>query len=230
MTQSSVRSLPKPYYQDDAVTIYHGDCRNSILPECFRCDAIITDPPYGIGFAEYASHKDNFDSYVADVIAPLLALEQHVILGWIIIWQSARTMRHWGNWFPRDWFPIALPKTFTQVHPTRGRICAVDYALGWEIGRSEWPVNNARPRDWFVCQTSNMTKRPKGHPCPRPIDGTQYIVQGYCPPDGTILDPFMGSGTTLRAAKDLGRKAIGIEIEERYCEIAARRMAQEVLL
>ncbi len=65
------------------------------------------------------------------------------------------------------------------------------------------------------------------HPCPRPFEQVKYFVN--LSGGNSILDPFMGSGTTLRAAKDLGRKAIGIEIEEKYCEIAAKRMAQEVL-
>jgi len=68
-----------------------------------------------------------------------------------------------------------------------------------------------------------------GHPCPFPDDIPKRCIVATTSPGDTILDPFMGSGTTLRAAKDLGRKAIGIEISERYCEIAARRMGQEVL-
>ena len=74
-----------------------------------------------------------------------------------------------------------------------------------------------------------MSQRPLGHPCPRPLNGMKYLVECFCPPSGLVVDPFMGSGTTLVAAKDLGRRAIGIEIEERYCEIAAKRLAQEVL-
>ena len=69
-----------------------------------------------------------------------------------------------------------------------------------------------------------------GHPCPKPLGVWRKILRRVSPEDnGPILDPFMGSGTTLRVAKDLNRKAIGIEIEEKYCEIAANRMSQEVL-
>lgn len=66
-----------------------------------------------------------------------------------------------------------------------------------------------------------------GHPCPKPLKLMTWLIEGS-KAEGLILDPFMGSGTTLRAAKDLNRKAIGIEIEEKYCEIAALRMSQEV--
>jgi site-specific DNA-methyltransferase (adenine-specific) len=69
-----------------------------------------------------------------------------------------------------------------------------------------------------------------GHPCPKPLKAWRRLLNNISQPEQTVLDPFMGSGTTLRTAKDLGRKAIGIEIEERYCEIAAKRLAQDVLL
>ena len=68
-----------------------------------------------------------------------------------------------------------------------------------------------------------------GHPCPRKVGHAAFLVQWWSAPDETVVDPFMGGGTTLHAAKDLGRRAIGIEIEERYCEIAAKRLAQRVL-
>ncbi|KKK85110.1 hypothetical protein LCGC14_2776570, partial [marine sediment metagenome] len=68
-----------------------------------------------------------------------------------------------------------------------------------------------------------------GHPCSRALGHFRWLVSWWSLPGETILDPFMGSGTTLRAAKDLGRKAIGIEIEERYCEIAAKRCSQSVM-
>ena len=95
-----------------------------------------------------------------------------------------------------------------------------------------WP--DQTPRRQSVIATSELAATGysgyvtrAGHPHAKPVDVLRQLIEA-CPP-GVILDPFMGSGTTLRAAKDLGRKAIGTEIEERYCEIAARRMGQEVL-
>ena len=77
--------------------------------------------------------------------------------------------------------------------------------------------------------TYEKADRPEGHPGPRSLKAARWLLSWWSDEGETILDPFMGSGTTLRAAKDLGRKAIGIEIEERYCELAAKRMAQTVM-
>ena len=84
---------------------------------------------------------------------------------------------------------------------------------------------------FFYCAKASKKDRGKGnrHATVKPTALMQYLCRLVTPPGGLVLDPFMGSGTTLRAAKDLGRKAIGIEIEEKYCEIAAKRMAQSVL-
>ena len=82
----------------------------------------------------------------------------------------------------------------------------------------------AKHTAWKTTATSDIN----GHPCPKPIEWMLKVVDLVSVDGDTIIDPFMGSGTTLRAAKDLGRKAIGIEIEEKYCEIAVKRLAQEV--
>jgi len=92
------------------------------------------------------------------------------------------------------------------------------------------------PDYWNRCNDTKLTvwnlppeREVNGHPCPFPVQIPQRLIASSCHPDGVVLDPFMGSGTTLRAAKDLGRNAIGIEIEEKYCEIAAERLRQGVL-
>lgn len=224
----------RPYFEDAAagITLYHGDCRDVLasFPPCFRVSACITDPPYGIGFREYASHDDARDSY-DDTLRGLWLAEKRVARGWVVTYQSATTAREWPSRFAREWRLIALPKTFVQIPGGRGHYPyhATDYALAWPVCDPEWPPKRGAPRDWFLCETSDMSQRPQGHPCPRPLRAMQYLIDCFCEPGGTVLDPFAGSGTTLVAAKNLGRKAVGIEIEERYCEIAAKRLAQGVL-
>lgn len=218
----------KPYYDDgDGRVIYHGDCREvlpSLLP--LKLNLVLTDPPYGIGFREYASHEDKEDGYI-EWIWPLLEMcEKHVSDGWVAVFQATKHARRWSEWFPREWRLFAMPKTFVQIFPCRGPKFATDYALFWQVGDAQ---QKAKGRDWFLCNTSDTKGNVKGHPCPRPLGGIVNLIDCLSEPDELVLDPFMGSGTTLRAAKDLGRKAIGIEIEERYCEIGARRLAQNML-
>jgi site-specific DNA-methyltransferase (adenine-specific) len=219
-------SLPKPYYQDSAVTIYHADCRD-ILPHLPKVDLVLTDPPYGIGFSEYESHKDDKKGYTEFIWGVCEEAERHLENGWMVVFQSSKLCRKWPEMFPRDWRLLACPKTFVQIFKTDSMDWATDYALFWKVGD---PKKCEHGKDWVVSQTADIKNRPgKGHPCPRPDTQILHITKVLSHPGQLILDPFMGSGTTLRAAKDLGRKAIGIEIEEKYCEIAAKRMLQEVL-
>jgi len=214
-----------PYYQDDWTTIYHGDCRE-IIPRMDSVDSVIVDPPYGIGFREYYTHDDNPGDYEALLRDSVFEAEKLVSNGWMCVFQTAKKCREWAKMFDREWRLIACAKNFVQILPNAGPIWSCDYALVWQIGNVSTP--KGKGRDWHIANTSDMRSRPKGHPCPRPIDQMCFIVETFSVCDQTILDPFMGSGTTLRAAKNLGRKAIGIEIEECYCEIAARRLQQEV--
>ena len=207
----------EPYYQDSAVTIYHGDCRE-ILPELPKVDLVLTDPPYGVGvpYESFDDTTENVRMLIQSTIAPLRNIADRVALScgqdniweypqsdWILCWIN-KAGAHQNRWGFSCWTPILV----YGKDPFR------------KIGKG------ARPDIIEHQETSEKN----GHPCPKPIRfWTKLMVR--CQPENTgiILDPFMGSGTTLRAAKDLGRKAIGIEIEEKYCEIAARRMAQEVL-
>jgi len=215
----------KPYFQDDAVQIFHGDCRD-ILPHLPRVDLVLTDPPYGIGFTEYLTYKDKEIDYPAFLWPIVEKCESLVETGWVCVFQTAKRCREWAKDFPREWRLAAFPKTFVQIYKVTGPTWATDYALFWPIGS---PVQTGKLRDWKVSDTANM-KFDRGHPCARPLPQMVHCTEMFSEIGQTILDPFAGSGTTGRAAKDLDRKAILIEIEEKYCEIAAKRMAQGVLL
>ena len=213
-------TLPTPYYADDAVTIYHGDCRE-LLPFIGPVDLVLTDPPYGLQenahrvasrtkLAATTDYGDfSWDTAPADddLIRLTMAAGKHAV-----IWG--------GNYF--------------TVPPSRGWLVwdklnsgnFADCELAWtnlptsvRIKRFMW---NGMIRD------GEARRVPRVHPAQKPVEVMRWCLE-FVPDAQTILDPFMGSGTTLRAAKDLGRRAIGIEIEERYCEIAAKRMSQTVM-
>lgn len=197
----------KPYYQDSAVTIYHGDCRE-ILPKLDNFDCVLTDPPYGIGEKMKGGTWGSAEKY-SDFrkwdIAPTNEFFHSLIKGKnCIIWG--------GNYFylPRSRCWLIWDKTNSV--PTMA-----DCELAW--------TSFDRPAKKFSCCVGIHTL---GHPTQKPIELITWSL-GFFKDPKIILDPFMGSGTTLRAAKDLGKRAIGVEISEKYCEIAAQRMCQEVL-
>ncbi len=194
----------KPYYEHDGITIYHGDCRE-VMPGLEPVGLVVADPPYGMGKATW------------DVLMP-----------------------------PEEWLPQA------RRFPTVAVFCGVrglhdyprpDWTGAWvrvastqRAGRfggfNNWEpvlIYGGNKFDNDVFSVPNIQdKAAAGHPTTKPEKLLRLMVHRLSP-SGTVLDPFMGSGTTLRAAKDLGRKAIGIEIEERYCEIAAKRLGQGAL-
>lgn len=210
----------KPYYQDDAVTIYHGDCEQ-MLPMFAKVDLVLTDPPYGIdmakgfegfgGFGEKIARRQYMDEWDAD--RPSIEVMTSVV-------GSGARVIIWGGNFMADLLPRSthwLVWDKLNTMPTFG-----DCELAW--------TNSKRKSVKKVTVEYNGLigkELERWHPTQKPLSLFVWCIQEYG--GGTVLDPFMGSGTTLRAAKDLGRKAIGIEIEEKYCEIAAKRMSQEVL-
>jgi DNA modification methylase len=213
-----------PYYADDHVTIYHGDCRE--ITEWLSADVLVTDPPYGINWKQGENKArlskaqcgiaNDEDTTARDGALALAAHLPAVVFGSFYAPQPAR-LRQVLVWHKGD--------TQGVVGSTTGfrRDAEPVYLCGpWPIRSVEWSsVLRSSRGSW------NDELAATGHPHTKPVDLMRSLI-GKCPP-GVIADPFMGSGTTLRAAKDLGRKAIGIEVDERYCEIAARRMAQEVL-
>lgn len=215
-----------PYYEDDAVTIYHGrweDVLPSLSPE-----VVVTDPPYGIAWRrgdnsgagrsnanpgiandEDTGTRDRLLAALPDVPAVVFGsfyAPPPVRVRQVLVWHKPGDSGVVGSTtgYRRDAEPIYI------LDP-------------WPNRTWKWS-SVLKAKDRF---RGHASAEAEGHPHAKPVDLMRMLIDRS--PEGLVLDPFMGSGTTLRAAKDLGRKAIGIEIEERYCETAVRRMAQGVL-
>ena len=225
-TDSSVENhtgvLIRPYYDHAGITIYHGDCRD-VLPG-LSGDALVTDPPYGIGWGR-ATWKDDPQAY-PELMRWLVAQGQR-IGGWCFVFQAMLNCGRWHEWFPADYRIFAACKNFAQIRPT-GVWHSWDPVIFWNSGPNSGPNSGAVNRDYHVGNVAGVFGERVDHPSPRPIDTMRHIVRLATPVGGLVIDPFAGSGTTLLAAKATAIRAIGIEIEERYCEIAAKRLSQEV--
>lgn len=213
--------LPKPYYDDGQITIYHGDCRE--VAPTISADVVVSDPPYGMNWdtntdrfsggssarvARRGSGRSNQDRVAQDDRpfdpSPWLAYSGVVLFG----------SNHFG---------ASLPVGTTLVWLKRSDVGLGSFLSDAELAWRKGGCGVYCFRD--LSMTANANSRQ--HPCQKPIPLMMWCIEKAGP--GTVLDPYMGSGTTLVAAKQLGRRAIGIELEEKYCEIAARRLAQGVL-
>jgi 16S rRNA G966 N2-methylase RsmD len=229
----------KPYYEHAGITIYHGDCREVLqglpLTFCGDCgvllfdeailaihlaaghqirrtlELVVTDPPYGVAKAEWDAYLPtdwmHEAARFADVVAVmpgtsnLLALPERfsgLEYRWTLCVHLVNGMTR-GKMGFGNWFPcVVYAKPEISLYREQGD--AVDIAVGTE------PMPD--------------------HPSPKPLKAISWIISRFDYP--IVIDPFAGSGTTLVAAKNAGKRAIGIEIEEKYCEIAAKRLSQEV--
>lgn len=212
----------------DGITLYHGDCRD-ILPllDPGSVDLVCTDPPYGINYKN-ATWPDNPTDY-ATLMRSLVSQWNRVCGGWVFVFQAMPNVPRFHWWFPTEYRIFAALKNFSQVTPTRIRH-SWDPVVFWCNGDKGKPQKGIVNRDFHIGDTASVVSGAKcKHPCPRPLDTICYII-GIASLEGAmVLDAFAGTGTTGRACKDLGRKCIMVEIEEKYCEIAARRLEQEVL-
>ena len=202
----------KPYYDDGQITIYHGDCRD-VLPTLGPVDLVLTDPPYNAGL-DYGHHNDSMtDEEFRQWLGEwwMLLPERRIVFPGLVKWKDYAALT-----------PSTLGFWYKPGNPAGGG------GYQWQEGEPimAWMCNFAGSNVFRA--TVSEQQQVGDHPCPKPLPLMREIIQ-RCRFDGVWCDPFMGSGTTLRAAKDLGRKAIGIEIEERYCEIAAKRMSQSVM-
>lgn len=233
-----------PYYSDDAVTIYHGDCLE-MLGGVGLVDLVVTSPPYNLNgdgnasggtyFANlatgYATHTDDMPhtEYVAWQREVLAALWEVVALDGAIFYNHKPRVGGERVRLPLELIPDHIP--LRQII-TWDRGSGFNRQFTYYVPTYEWVMLLARPAFRTTTRSIDDVWRIPfetggEHPAPFPLPLATTAIGST--KAATVLDPYMGSGTTLRAAKDLGRKAIGIELDERYCEIAAKRMAQEVL-
>ena len=217
--------MSAPYYADDHVTIYHGDCRE-ILPTLPAPDLLLADPPYGVNYvvAEQVVgvgnrritrggkppvHGDDkpFDP------SHLIQFDRCVLFG----------ANHYSDKLPVSGGWLVWDKTGGGRGPDNS---FADVEIAWTNLRRT-PV--IKHHLWKGLVRDSEAGQKVLHPTQKPVALMAWIITEWTEPGDLVIDPYCGSGPTLRAAKDLGRKAIGIEIEERYCEIAAKRLGQEVL-
>ena len=210
----------KPYYDHAGITIYHGDCRE-ILPTLGALDLIVTDPPYGVGYT-YGDGTDDSPEKHWSWFRPILA-EMRLAARQVVFTHRQEAVRHLTDW---DHLCV-WHKPFNLTY------CIKGWHAKWEpifvygglvTCVQKEGVKPSQIDSWVFSQSTVANAH--GHPAEKPVALFEKIISTF---SGEVCDPFCGSGTTLVAAKSLGRKAIGIEIEERYCEIAAERLSQEVL-
>lgn len=206
----------QPYYQDESVTLYHGDVER-VLPEIDLSGVALTltDPPYNVGL-DY-SDGDNRADY-------------------------AEWTARWFRLVPRPlvvtpgivnlalWFQMEAPTwPCVWVKPNQCSPSALNGFNTWEpvlvYGRPGKPIG----QDAWVRNIRTNQRDTGDHPCPKFLPFWQELLGRFSKPADLILDPFCGSGTTARAAKNLGRRVIAVEKERRYCDLIVRRLQQQVL-
>jgi len=230
----------KPYYQEDGITIYHGDCREylmeAIVADRFNLnsDLLLTDPPYGLGAARKHFGGNGVKRHMTGLCSgKAIPKTDYGDSAWDDIpadadlIEAARSLSKFQIIWGGNYFSLGCARCYLVWDKLRGETDYADAELAWT--NLDKAVRVIRWRWNGFLQEDQANKEKRVHPTQKPLAVMRWCIQ-QAPTDClTILDPFMGSGTTLRAAKDLGRQAIGIEIEERYCEIAAKRLAQGVL-
>lgn len=215
-----------PYYQDEFVTLYHGDALE--IMEWRTADVLVTDPPYGVAWAA-GSLNDKKEVRDASVQSILSDENTEVRDKALDLWGKEKPAIVFGSWRkPLTGFAIThrliWHKANRQPGITKAAFFPTDEEI-WIVGRG-WDNSKATPT--VLTTTESRARQPKeiGHPTPKPVGLMEQLVE-KCPP-GLIADPFAGSGATLIAARNLARFAIGVEMEEQYCELIANRLSQAV--
>ena len=240
-----------PYYEHDGITIYHGDCRE-ILPHVGTVDAVVTDPPYGDTSLEWDARVSGWAQLVAcrqlwcfgSLRMFLATIGDFESAGWRyaqeIVWEKHNGSSFHSDRFKRvhelavhfyrgDWASLyrEVPTTPDATARTMRRKQGPPHTGRIESGSYE--SHDGGPRLMRSVLAVRSCHGYAVHPTQKPVGILHPLIEFSVPVSGIVLDPFAGSGSTLVAAREAGRRAIGIEVQERYCEIAAKRLAQGVL-
>jgi site-specific DNA-methyltransferase (adenine-specific) len=218
--------MPRPYYKTELGTLYHGDCLE-IMPHLGPVDLVLTDPPYGVAHctggdkgtyqkAVYGTTRfDDTEEYRKNVVVPFIAL---------CVEKFERVVLTPGIFGLRDYPPPDDIGCFwTPAAQTHGRWGFRTFNPILYYGKSPRAGKGDSPSG------KQLTEKAKknGHPCPKPIGAWMWLLHKASFSTDTVLDPFIGSGTTAVACERLNRRWIGIEISEKYCEIAAKQIEDE---
>lgn len=212
----------KPYYEDDLVTLYHGDCL--AMGEWLSADVLVTDPPYGVAWAagslnDVKSRRD----------ASVQSIQSDEDTG-----ARDRALAMWGNKpavvFGTWRLPVSRKATHRLIWHKQGRQPGIANAAYFPNDEEIYLLGSGwigNPTPTVITTTEQRGQQPKliGHPTPKPVGLMEKLI-AKCP-EGVVADPFAGSGATLIAARNLGRRVIGVEVEERYCELMVTRLAQQ---
>ena len=218
------------YYEDDLVSLYHGDCRE--VTAWLDADVLVTDPPYGVRMksrpGDALNAKKQTANHVPDAIAGDrdTAARDAALEAWgrkpAIVFGSWRITRPPGVrtvliWHKEGAYSGPLNAAFFTNHEEI-----------YVLGEASWR-KSAPPLRSVITTTEHRSAASAaiGHPTPKPL-GLMELLIDRCPL-GVVADPFAGAGATLLAAKALGRRVVGVELDERYCEVAANRLAQDSL-
>lgn len=207
------------YYQADGITLYHGDCREHT--EWLIADVLVTDPPYGISYNSGCRRETLAASIEGD--------ETTELRDWALTQWAPRPALVFGTWR----IPRPTGTRARLIWDTKGALGMGDLTIPWKPSDQEIYVIGSgftghRGSNVITCApVQSMARNGRNHPHEKPVPLLASLIR-KCP-GGLIADPFVGVGSTLVAARYEGRQALGVETDERYCEIAATRLAQGVL-
>lgn len=227
MASASLSTLPKPYFEKDGITIYHGDCID-ILPHLPHADLALTDPPYGIAYQSNSAVGRKTKPITNDGTRLSLALYRQVfprLKADHVLWYT-----RWDAW-PDVWaiigqyFPLRGLLVWDKGTPGMGDLD--HWGLSYELIASAGNAKIVNGRDGSILRFNGVPSANRLHPTEKPVALMEYLITKTAAQ--SVVDPFCGSGCVLVAAKAAGAKAIGIEVDEKYCEVAAKRLAQGVL-